>query len=162
MRKAGLFLAFGFAAACASTSSQGDHAYAQHTSTTTEPTGHDKMWISTHSDGSEAGRITGVQGQNLWIAPYTGAAAQSLAFKVDRRFPVFAGAQPSTQALTAGQDVRVYYRGRGNDKPEVVGVELLSPDDVRELQSGGTEQMPNAAAPQHFPSDDESPSPSQE
>lgn len=158
MRKAALVLAAAFAAGCATTSADRDEEVrVQRRVVTRTPAApaatYDRNWLEIHSDASAAGRVSELEGEELSLEPYANEG-EELEFRVSREIPLVAsGPARRAEGLAEGRDVRVYYRATSGERPVVVGVELLEPEDAARLRDEAAPMAP-PAAPTPFPDED--------
>lgn len=86
------------------------------------------------ADAWQPGIVRDVQDEMLILEPYQRAAGEARV-QLDPETPVFQEeGRVSTRALQPGTDVRVFYRHDATGVPQVVAVEILSPEEASEVR----------------------------
>lgn len=86
------------------------------------------------ADAWQPGIVRDMSDETLILEPYQRAAGEAR-IQIDPETPVFQEeGRVSTRALQPGTDVRVFYRHDATGAPQVVAVEILSPEEANEVR----------------------------
>ncbi len=86
------------------------------------------------ADAMQAGQISRVTEDELILKPFEEDAQPAELSLSDEVKVVRNGVEVGKEALSEGEDVRVFYDLKGDEKPEVIGVEILSAEEAEELK----------------------------
>lgn len=123
-------------AACSSSqrSTRGDSGSYTQAEPRQEDVGAEREAIIGQADAWQPGIIRSIEEETLVLEPYQRTAGEAR-IQLEENVPVFEERERvSTEALTPGTDVRVFYRHDASGLPEVVAVEILSEDEAREVR----------------------------
>lgn len=116
-------------------SDSSDHGRYSQADKRQEDVGAQRERVIGQADAWQPGIVRGLEDEILILEPYQQAAGEAR-IQIEEDIPVFEDdARVSTDVLTPGTDVRVFYRHDATGTPQVVAVEILSDEEVREIRS---------------------------
>ncbi|MGI5860565.1 MAG: hypothetical protein ACOX6T_00745 [Myxococcales bacterium] len=86
------------------------------------------------ADAMQVGKVSRVTEDVLVLDPYEEEAEEAELSISDDVKVVRNGVEVGMEALSEGADVRVFYELNGDDRPEIIGVEILSSEEAEELK----------------------------